>query len=237
MTDALVAEWEKFRTAAMHARADLDVPACPGWHVSDLVEHLGRVYHFFAEMIRSGRERPFPLSEIASPVPGSEVEWADAGLKSLVGEINSRSPEDFAWSWTTDKTVRWVARRILHETLVHRWDLEAATGEAVSTDPALASDCIDEVITSFVLGRKSDSALPSGSVHLHCNDTEGEWIIEVLDGSLVVRKEHAKGDAAVRGDAKSLALLMWRRLPLDAPELTLFGEPSPAREFVAYGRL
>ena len=213
------------------------VPACPNWSVADLVEHIGRVYYFFGEMIRSGKERPFPFSDIPGPQPGAEIEWAMLGLKSLVDEIGSRAPEDFAWSWTNDKTVRWVERRLTHETLVHRWDLDSALGVHSPTDPALASDCIDEVITSFVLGRKSDAALPSGSVHLHCNDTEGEWIIEVRDGALDVRKEHAKGDAAVRGDAKSLALLMWRRLPLEGPEFMLFGDPKPASEFVAYGRL
>ncbi len=235
--EQLVSEWDRIESLATDAPRFIPVPSCPQWTIADLVEHVGRVYRFFAEMIRSGRERPFPFSEIPGPAAGAEIEWAAVGLKELVAEIKSRAPGDYAWSWSADKTVAWVTRRLTHETLVHRWDLENALGVGGETNATLASDCIDEFITSFVLGRKTDSPLPSGSVHLHCTDTEGEWIAVVESGSIAVRREHAKGDVAVRGEAKSLALLLWRRLMLDDSDLEIFGDVNVAQEFVSYARL
>ena len=236
-TEQLVAEWARIESLATDAPQFVPVPSCPQWTIADLVEHVGRVYRFFAEMVRSGRERPFPFSDIPGPVSGAEIEWAAAGLNELVAELKSRAPSDYAWSWSSDKTVAWVTRRLMHETLVHRWDLENALGVGGDTDAALASDCVDEFIDSFVLGRKTDSSLPSGSVHLHCTDTEGEWIAVVDNGSILVRREHTKGDVAIRGAAKSLALLMWRRLPVDDPGFETFGDVNVAREFISYARL
>jgi uncharacterized protein (TIGR03083 family) len=130
-----------------------------------------------------------------------------------------------------------VQRRLLHETLVHRWDLENAVGNKMPTDAAVASDCIDEFLVSFVVGRKSDNHLPAGSVHLHCTDTEGEWLLQFSDQGIELTREHAKGDVAIRGKAEDLARLLWRRMHLNAGAFEVFGNVEVADSFLAYPRL
>ena len=52
---------------------------------------------------------------------------------------------------------------------------------------------------------------PKGTLHVHCTDTDGEWLLTSSGSDLVVTKEHAKADVAARGAASDLALWLWRR--------------------------
>jgi len=201
------------------------------------VLHVGRIHHFFAEMVRSGRDRPFPLSEIAAPSENDVITWAQKGRDNFVAEVLAHGSTAFAWSWTQDKTVAWVLRRLLHEILVHRWDLENAVGNTMPTDAAVASDCIDEFLVSFVVGRKSDNHLPTGSFHLLCTDTEGECMLKFSEQGFELTREHAKGDVALRGKAEDLARLLWRRAILNSDEFEVFGNSEAAEVFLSYPRL
>lgn len=230
-------EWSALESLLANPILGLPVPDCPQWNVGDLVLHVGRIHHFFAEMVRSGRDRPFPLSEIAAPTGSDVIMWAQKGKDSFVAEVVAHESTDFAWSWTQDKTVAWVLRRLLHETLVHRWDLENAVGDTMPTDATVASDCIDEFLMSFVVGRKSDNQLPAGSVHLHCTDTKGEWMLKFSEQGIELTREHAKGDVAIRGKAEDLARLLWRRAILNADEFEVFGNSEVAEAFLSYPRL
>ena len=65
------------------------------------------------------------------------------------------------------------------------------------------------------------------TMHVHCTDTAGEWLVRLAADGLVLTREHAKGDVAVRGPAADLFLLLTRRLSLrSAPEVALMGEES-----------
>ena len=71
----------------------------------------------------------------------------------------------------------------------------------------------------------------SGSVHIHCTDVDGEWLIvpsESLD--VVVTREHAKGDCAIRGSASQLLLGLWRRIPMSS--LEVIGNADVAAQFL-----
>ena len=61
-----------------------------------------------------------------------------------------------------------------------------------------------------------------GSIHVHCTDTEGEWLVRRDGDDLVVTREHAKGDVAARGSASDLLLFLWGRRPVSA--LDVFGD-------------
>jgi predicted lipid carrier protein YhbT len=77
----------------------------------------------------------------------------------------------------------------------------------------------------------------AGSVHLHSTDADGEWVVTEPDPSsrLAVTHEHAKGDAAVRGSASDLLLLLWRRLNLDdhAERFEVFGDRAVVDRLLA----
>ena len=93
---------------------------------------------------------------------------------------------------------------------------------AVSTVPKpVAADGIDEFLAWFAGRGPAAGAQPvAGSVHLHCTDADrlpsgagGEWMVTSLDAEhgAAFTREHAKGDAAVRGRSDQLLLWLWRR--------------------------
>jgi hypothetical protein len=63
----------------------------------------------------------------------------------------------------------------------------------------------------------------------------GEWTIrEAIDG-FDVSREHAKGDAAIRGAANDILLALWRRVPLSTCDVV--GDTEVAVRFVAASSL
>ena len=110
---------------------------------------------------------------------------------------------------------------------MHRWDAEHAIGATTPIDPELASDGIDEYL-DLMLRRsvtRESVTLPVGSLHLHCTDTNGEWLISLDDGFELVRA-HAKAAAALRGPAEALLLRLWNRDTDRADELSPVGDES-----------
>ena len=83
-------------------------------------------------------------------------------------------------------------------------------------DPALAVDGIDEFLACFLANARERAAARRVSVHLHCTDEregDGEWTVRPATASgVVVTRDHAKADAALRGEANDLLMVLWRRL-------------------------
>lgn len=105
---------------------------------------------------------------------------------------------------------------------------------AVPATPELASAAIDDFLARSWLDAPTDAAALSGSVHLHCTDADGEWTIRPnRSGGHDVARDHAKADAAIRGPAHDLLMVLWRRAPLDAVEV--FGDADLAAAFVRAG--
>jgi hypothetical protein len=127
-------------------------------------------------------------------------------------------------------------RRQAQEISVHRWDAEHAIGAAGPIDPELASDGVDEyldLVTRYRVSRDSVT-LPAGSLHIHCTDTHGEWLVSLDDGYQLVRA-HAKGAAALRGPAEALLLRLWNRDTDRADELSPVGDERVLEAWLALG--
>ena len=83
----------------------------------------------------------------------------------------------------------------------------------------------------LVSNMRDGEGLLSGSVHIHCTDVDGEWLIVPTDTSdVVVTREHAKGDCAIRGSASQLLLGLWRRTPMSS--LEVIGSSDVAAQFL-----
>ena len=231
-TDIVRAEGGRLLEAAAH---DLDaaVPACPGWSVADLVAHVGRIYGWVAEVVAApGVDRPgHPFPE-APPAP-ELLAWARAQLDALLAVFESAAPGTPCWNWAGDDGVDFYYRRMAHESLVHRHDVEAAVGAATPIDPALAADGIDELLAVGMQSSANPNKVydyPAGSLHLHRTDGEGEWLVRTDAGSLVITREHAKGDVAVRGTAVDLWRYLWGR---GGQDLEIFGDGELAAAWAA----
>lgn len=208
-----------------------EVPSCPGWDVAKVLRHTGRVHRWAAEHIAgvetpSGGDRP-PAGEALLP-------WYVESLALLTAELDRHDPSDAASTFAGPGDVAFWLRRQAHEIAVHRWDAEDAVtpGGATPFDPALAADGIDEWLEVFVprfLVDKGDGTpadLVGATLHIHCTDTPGEWLLTLTAEGAEVERVHAKGDAALRGSASDLLLAVWHRKPL--AEVDVVGDTDRA---------
>jgi len=136
------------------------------------------------------------------------------------------------WTFSGPQPASFWARRMAHETAVHRADAEIAVGREPEFEPDLAVDAIDEWLGYMSGIGASDSrvaALPDGAVmHVHVTDegVDGEWLVRRDGDSVTVEPGHGKGDVAVRGPAGRLLLVLLRRLPPDDPQVEVLGDAA-----------
>ena len=195
---------------AAEGNLDAAVPGCPGWDVEELVWHTGGVLHFWGTIARDRLQNPDEVARPERPSRDGVVAWYRDTLARTVDSLRTTDPDTSVWTWTSERDVAWIRRRMAHETAVHSWDAISATRTPPPIDGALAVDGIDEFLEFFVTEAEKVADV---SVHLHSTDVDGEWLVAVRNGKLEVRHEHAKGDVAVRGSASNLLLLLWGRIP------------------------
>ena len=220
-------------TAASVADRGARIESCPEWTPADLVWHVANVHAFFASSIRDRWDDPAVYVRPERPVHDEAVfDFGAAAAAELLAVLDTADPTMLIRTRTGERTVSWVSRRMVHETAVHRFDAERAAGHEHRVEAELASDGVDEYL-EFVLPRTVAKGLRlDGSVHLHCTDVSGEWIIEPGDdGSHEVRREHTKGAAAIRGPAHELLMVLWRRLPLEVVDVV--GDQAVAAQLVS----
>lgn len=225
--EAVRREAAALAAAAGKAGLDAPVPSCPGWDVAELLAHIGRV-HRWARSVLAG-EQTFPDVEV--PPGPQRPAWVTAGAIDLADALAAADPHAPAWSWTDDRTVGFWARRQAAETAIHRVDAELAAGEPGPVERGLAVDAIDEFLDMLTARREAPALPTAGSVHLHCTDGEGEWLVRLTDTGPVVTREHAKGDVALRGAASDLLLVGYGRLVPEAVDT--LGDPDLARAFLS----
>ena len=62
-----------------------------------------------------------------------------------------------------------------------------------------------------------------GTVHLHCTDVDGEWLIARRDGEITRdRASTPRATSPPAGTASDLLLFLWGRVPAD--QLEVFGD-------------
>ncbi len=202
------------------------VPSCPGWDLARLAGHIGRVQRWCTETVRTGTSPDMATIEKPPSDAGAAAAYFAGGVEPLLAALASRPVDDPCWNFTgLDQTVGFWSRRQAHEAAVHRWDAQNALGAGAPIDAELAADGIDEMLGTMGAFRFSSKAeTPAlGSFHVHCTDLDGEWTVTVDDGALRLERGHTKGDAALRGPAGDLLLVLWGRLPVDTDRCERFG--------------
>lgn len=199
------------------------VPTMPGYDLGSLLLHTGYLCRFYGQCAGGAENPEIDTGDLAD----DPVAWHEATLAELVGALEAADPSAPAWTWRgEDRTAVFWFRRAAQEFAVHRWDAESAVGEPAPVDPALAADGIDELLDEFapVFDVAGMFGGAGETIHLHATDHEGEWLVAMHPDRVEVRREHARGDVAVRGTASDLLLFLWGRVP---PErLEVFGDAS-----------
>jgi uncharacterized protein (TIGR03083 family) len=216
---------------AAAAGLETRVPSCPEWSVMDLLSHVGRIHRWVARLVgQQATERGAHWSETEPPGDRDIVEWFTEGASLLAGALDDAGPDATVWSWTPDATSGFWARRQAQETSIHRYDAQLAAGRSQPLDGALAADGIDELFDVIPYWPKQPHPRGDGeTVHLHCTDRDGEWLVHLVADSIHVKREHAKGDVAARGTASDLLLFLYGRAGTDA--LKVFGDASLLARF------
>lgn len=250
--DEIVEQTRLLRTALAAGDLDATVPTCPDWTLRRLAEHLGGAHRFAAVTVRTRAAEPPPEDAVpAFRGPGGDLEhatseqvdaWLAEGAALLSDALRETDPDTPMWTWFTDRRAAFIARRMAHETAVHRADVSLTTGTPYVLAPELAVDALDEwleIVTSAVARSwKPELAVlderAGDTLHLHATDTGGtalpggpaEWVVVFRKDGLAWRRAHEKSTTALRGPLTDVLLAFLHRLPVQGGGLEVLGDKS-----------
>jgi len=210
--------------AAAKVSLDTPVPTCPDWTMAKLVTHIAQVQQWANMLVVTRATERIPRTALPPAPPASEaIAWFREATRTLLETLAATDKSIPVWTWTRERSVAYWARRQAQEVAVHRWDAENAGGKPQPIAAGLAADGVDELLEliQFVPGERGGAG---ETIHLHCTDVPGEWLIRLGAKGLEVERMHAKGDAAARGPASDLDLFLWGRIPASA--LEVFGDAA-----------
>lgn len=230
---ALARESKALAEAAAGAGPSARVPSCPGWTVSDLIVHCASGDLWARTIIERRTTERVPIELPEKPPTGEAlVPWFLEGAHALIDALSKTDPSTSVWTFSpADRTAQFWFRRRAHETSIHRFDAQLAAETTAPIDAPLAADGVDEFLTFFAPRWGKDAVGVGETLHFHCTDIEGEWLLLGSDDGVTVTREHAKGDAAARGSASDLMLFVWGRVP--ASQVEVFGDGDLLNRFTA----
>jgi uncharacterized protein (TIGR03083 family) len=226
--DHLEVEIERFASTLDSADCDARVPSCPEWNVSELAGHLGTIHRWAEHLVRAVAPERIPSSQMGLELGPVSAEWLRSGGAALVSTLREGDPDAPMWAWGADQHLRFWSRRQLHETMVHRIDLELAVGAPIVVEPVVASDAIDEFLVnlkgaSYFSPKVKEIHGPRQVLRFDANDADGSWTVEITEDGFIVGDEKAT-DAELSGSAADLLMVLYRRRDLDGSGLTVRGD-------------
>jgi len=214
------------------------VPTCPDWTLRQMATHVGRAHRWAAEITATRSAEMIPFRQVPDgripDDPAQHAPWLRAGAARLVAAVRE-ADGDLVWTFGGLRPATFWARRMAHETAVHRADAELAAGREPALAADLAADGIDEWLGFLSAGSPFGGedgllgVLPEGGVlHVHATDEgldgAGEWLVRRAGSEIVVEHGHGRGDVAVRGPAARLLFVLVRRVPPDDPQVQVLGD-------------
>jgi uncharacterized protein (TIGR03083 family) len=247
--DALATQSALFAEALLGVDLQQRVPTCPDWTLHQLAEHVGQAHRWATAIVtRPAPTPPEPTLGVAAPAdPDGLCIWLRDGAGELVDAIRATGPQTPVWSWADDHSAGFWARRMAHETAMHRADVELALGREFALEADLAADAISEwlgVLSSpQTVEFHPELAELRGNgqiLHLHSTDPglgeAGEWIVRRTPSGPVWEHGHSKGDVAVRGAVVDLLLVLLRRVPPEQAPIEVLGDAAVLAHWLEHTR-
>jgi uncharacterized protein (TIGR03083 family) len=223
--EAIRRDGAAFVDAARSAGVEKSVPTCGDWTVGDVCAHVGRLHRWATSIVEARPADPVGhWKKLPFPEGAALVDFVTEGYVQLGDALAAADGDEPCWSWTDQHTVGFWSRRQANELAVHAWDVRNAAGTAGPIDRDLAVDGLQELFDILPFRPGGPPTGNGETIHLHCTDGDGEWLIGLRADGVTVVNEHAKGDVAARGSASDLLLMMWGRIPVDQVEV--FGDAS-----------
>jgi uncharacterized protein (TIGR03083 family) len=219
LVSAVRREGEALITAARQGTDD-PVPTCGDWTIADLCRHVWQVYANVTLYVSTrATSRPDKLPEMPE---GDPVDLLEAQLDELVSALSECEADTPIWTWVfnaPEGAIFW-ARRMAHESVVHRFDAQNAHGIQEPISAELAADGIDElidIIVPRVYGRDSVAG-PTGTVALHSSDGDA-WYLELLPDGVRKVERIETPQVTATGTSSALLLTLYGRVPLSSVEI------------------
>lgn len=209
--DELGRQGRLLRESARQAPLQAPVPSCPGWSVARLVGHTAKVHHWATWILRGRDHDEFEFP----PIEDDRLfEVYDAGLQEVLSRLRTAPDSLAVWTITPAPSAKlYWARRIAHETAIHRVDADLASGYGVAGfDPEFAADGIDELLTGSADRFDRSGLTGDRTISLTPLDSNASWTLCIGPDQLSCRPvalDHA--DLAVFGLADDLYRWVWNR--------------------------
>jgi len=232
--DALEAAIGDFAATVRGIDPSTAVATCPGWDIAALVKHSGYGHRWVEHIVHTRAETPVRFRDVEMGLPEAEsayADWLEAGRQRLLATLRAADPNEPIWAWGADKRVRFWAGRQLFETTLHHTDALLTLGRQPAIDADTAVDGIDEFLDNLphavdFAPNVKELKGNGESLHFHCTDAEGEWMIQLNPDGFSWEHGHGKGSVAVRGSASDLLLLIYGRRKPDGERFQIFGEEA-----------
>ncbi|WP_055557397.1 maleylpyruvate isomerase N-terminal domain-containing protein [Streptomyces sp. NBRC 110028] len=209
------------------------VPSCPGWNLGQLVRHLGGAHGWAEMVVRTRSTEPVPDDPVndvprrTGEDPATLSTRLGDGARRLADALRKAGPDRPVWTPGPGETALWWARRMTHETVVHRADAALAVGAAFHLDEDVALDALDEWLTYSTLPEayEGEPALlgPGRTVCLQATDADARWLADLTGDAPVLRDTGRQAAVEVRGTLADLLLLVYGR---PVPGVRVTGDTS-----------
>jgi uncharacterized protein (TIGR03083 family) len=214
----LKVEGERFAALAQLADVDAPVPSCPDWCVADLLAHMGYIHRWARFLVDARARERIATKDMALSSGPVNAQWLAQGVDELLVTLRGADPEEEMWAWGEDQHVRFWARRQLHETLIHRVDLEGALGLASDINPAVGADAIDEFFANLArAGRfspKVKNLVGTGECLQFACDDGPTWSVELRPEGFSFLEGSSHHEATLSGPTSDLLYVIYRRRAL-----------------------
>lgn len=220
---AIGEEGQLMAEAAGQAGLDVDIDACPGWTVRDLVRHVSEIHLWAAAHValRATKMWVEDVAELTASWPELGVFWpADDELAehylrtnaNLVDELEGAPVDLDAMTFlAAPSPLAMWARRQAHEVAIHRFDAQRAAGVPTVFDAEFAADGIDELLCAFAPRKKRFPVAETKTMLVHATDTDDRWRVTLSPDGIATARDDGPADVTVRGRASDIYLVMWNR--------------------------
>jgi uncharacterized protein (TIGR03083 family) len=216
--------------------------------VRDLVTHVGTGHRWAAEIVEGRMQAPPPYTVVDAPRdPGAWSDWLIAGAGRLARAVRDCGPDGPVWTWRAEGTAGFWLRKMLHDELVHRFDIELACGGPDEVAPDVAADGVQDLLASIAMLSHTGSADPifarlvgtGETMQLQATDpglTGAEWLVERTPAGLRWRPGQAPADVTLRARARELLLVVNRRLDPDGQGVEVTGDRGLFTHWLEHSR-